>query len=303
MKNSQFYKHAELLLKIVPIVNREGVFALKGGTAINFFVRNLPRLSVDIDLVYLPIKERLESLQEISKSVLSIEERILKLIPETRSQRKISSGSTVGLIVNTGSAIVKIEPNTVIRGTVYKPVEYDLCSRGRELFEMSVKARSLVADELYAGKICAALDRQHPRDLYDIKLLFENEGITDKTRKAFIVYLISHNRPMAELMKPNILDITKFYEQEFVGMTNEQVSLEELGAARERLVLEINKSLTDSEKQFLISFKSLEPNWDLLGIPGVKNLPAVNWKLLNLKKMESGKREEAVLNLEKILFG
>jgi predicted nucleotidyltransferase component of viral defense system len=303
VKNSQFFKQAELLLKILPIVNRESVFALKGGTAINFFVRNLPRLSVDIDLVYLPIKERSESLQEISKSILSIEGNILKLIPGTRCQRKIINGSIIGLIINTESANVKIEPNTVIRGAVYKPVQYDLCSKGKELFEMSVKVRSLVSYELYAGKICAALDRQHPRDLFDIKLLFENEGITDQTRKAFIVYLISHNRPIAELLKPNFIEIATIYEQEFVGMTNEQVSLEELGIARERLVLEINKSLTDSEKEFLISFKSLEPKWDLLGMPDIENLPAVNWKLLNLKKMESGKREEAVSNLRKILFG
>lgn len=303
MKDSQFFKHAELVLRILPIVNRESVFALKGGTAINFFVRDLPRLSVDIDLVYLPIKERSESLQEISKSLLSIEQNILKLIPGTRSKRKVSSGSTVGLIINTEGANVKIEPNTVIRGTVYKPVEYNLCPKGKELFELSVKVRALVMEELYAGKICAALDRQHPRDFYDIKLLFENEGITEQTRKAFIVYLISHNRPIAELLNPNFLDIAKIYKQEFTGMTDEQVSLEELSGIRERLVFEINKSLTDTEREFLISFKSLEPKWDLLGIPDVEILPAVNWKLLNLKKMESAKREEAISNLKKILFG
>lgn len=302
MKDSHFFKQAELLLRILPIVNRENVFALKGGTAINFFVRDLPRLSVDIDLAYLPVKERLESLQEISKSVLSIEENILKLIPETRSQRKKNDGNTIGLIINTENANVKIEPNTIIRGTVYKPVEFNLCKKGKELFELSVKVRSLVIEELYAGKICAALDRQHPRDLYDIKLLFENEGITDKTRKAFLVYLISHNRPIAELLNPNYLDISKIYEQEFIGMTVEPVNLEELIHAREKLVKEINKSLTDSEREFLITFKSINPDWSLLEIPDIEKLPAINWKLINLRKMEPNKRAEAVLNLKKILY-
>lgn len=303
MKDSQFFKQAELLLRILPIVNRETVFALKGGTAINFFVRDLPRLSVDIDLVYLPVKERSESLQEISNSLLSTEERILKLIQGTRSQRKINSGITIGLIINTENANVKIEPNTIIRGTVYKPVEYNLCPKGKELFELSVKVRSLVAEELYAGKICAALDRQHPRDLYDIKLLFENEGITEKTRKAFLVYLISHNRPMAEILNPNYLDISKIFQQEFIGMTNEQVSLIELIDSRKMLVQEMNKSLTDTERKFLISFKTLEPDWSLLGIPNIEKLPAVNWKLQNLKKMETKKYNQAVATLKKILFG
>ena len=303
MKDSQFFKQAELLLKILPIINRESVFALKGGTAINFFVRDLPRLSVDIDLVYLPVKEREQSLQEISDALINAEERILKLVAGTKSHRKISGGYTIGLIINTESSNVKIEPNTVIRGSVYKPVEYNLCEKGKELFELSVKVNSLTLDELYAGKICAALDRQHPRDLYDVKLLFENEGITDAIRKAFMVYLISHNRPIAELLSPNLSDIKDIYEKEFVGMTTEPVSLEELIVARERLVLEINKSLTDSEKQFLISFKSLEPKWDLLELHDIKNLPAVNWKLINLRKMESVKREEAIYKLKKNLFG
>ncbi len=302
MKDSQFFKQAELLLRILPIVNRESVFALKGGTAINFFIRNLPRLSVDIDLVYLPIQERLESLQEISKSVLSIEERILKLIPGTRSQKKISGGNAIGLLINTESANVKIEPNTIIRGTVYEPVEYNLCPNGKELFELSVKVKSLVKEELYAGKICAALDRQHPRDLYDIKLLFENEGITEQTRKAFLVYLISHNRPMAELLNPNYLDISKIYEQEFIGMTDEKVSLIELIESRNRLVEELKKSLTETERKFLISFKTTEPEWNLLELPNIENLPAVNWKLMNLKKMDSNKHTQAVSTLKKILL-
>lgn len=303
MKDSQFFKQAELLLRILPIINRESVFALKGGTAINFFVRNLPRFSVDIDLVYLPVKERDQSLHEISDALLNAEERILKLVAATKSHRKLSGGYTIGLVISIESANVKIEPNTVIRGSVYKPVEYNLCAKAKELFELSVKINSLTLEELYAGKICAALDRQHPRDLYDVKLLFENEGITEAMRKAFIVYLISHNRPIAELLNPNLSDIKEIYEKEFVGMTNEPVSLEELVAVRERLVKEIRKSLTDSEKQFLISFKSFEPNWDLLGIPDIKNLPAVKWKLLNLKKMELVKREEAISKLKKILFG
>jgi hypothetical protein len=49
--NSPFFKQADLLVQVIPFVNTEACFALKGGTGINFFVRNFPRLSVDIDRV------------------------------------------------------------------------------------------------------------------------------------------------------------------------------------------------------------------------------------------------------------
>jgi predicted nucleotidyltransferase component of viral defense system len=58
MKDTVFFRQAELLLRILPLIYKEYVFALKGGTAINFFVRDLLRLSVDIDLTYLPLKNR-----------------------------------------------------------------------------------------------------------------------------------------------------------------------------------------------------------------------------------------------------
>lgn len=302
MKNSPYYKQAELLLRILPIVNRESVFALKGGTAINFFVRDMPRLSVDIDLAYVLINGRAEALQDISDSLLRIQENILKLIPDVRSQRKTADNLIVGLMINGRGAIVKIEPNATIRGTVYPTTEYILCKKAREIFELSVDARCLVKEELYAGKICAALDRQHPRDLYDIKLLFENEGITEKTRKTFIVYLISHYRPINELLNPNLLDISGSFEQEFKGMVNEPVELSELISVRKKLVAEIRSSLTVSEKQFLLSFKSINPDWRLLGLPGIQDLPAVKWKLLNLKKMDAKRHSESALKLEKVLM-
>ncbi len=59
----------------------------------------------------------------------------------------------------------------------------------------------------------AALDRQHPRDLFDVSALLANEGLTDALRTAFVVYLISHNRPAVELLAPGRLDI----EAEFRG--------------------------------------------------------------------------------------
>jgi len=138
---------------------------------------------------------------------------------------------------------------------------------------------------LYGGKICAALDRQHPRDLFDVKLLLDNEGITDKIRTAFIVYLISHNRPMNELLNPTFQDISNQFTAEFKGMMFNRITLEELNHARKELVNRLMSDLTEREKRFLISVKSKKPQWDLIEVEHIKDLPAVKWKLLNLEKM------------------
>lgn len=300
MKDSQYYKQAELLLRILPVINHHSVFAIKGGTALNFFIRNLPRLSVDIDLVYLPLKERTESLNEISSTLLLIEKRIKKQFPSIQIHHKDLPGNniTYALLVNLDNAVVKIESNYIIRGSVYKPVTYELCKRAQEIFELSVKTTSLAFEELYAGKICAALDRQHPRDLFDIKLLFENEGLNNDTRKAFIVYLISHNRPIVELLNPGLLDISEIFEKEFKGMTTENVILQDLYSARSQLINELNSSLTQKEKQFLISFKNIKPDWSLLGLDEIQNLPAVKWKLQNLQRMDKKKFKLALKKLD-----
>lgn len=145
------------------------------------------------------------------------------------------------------------------------------------------------------------MDRQHPRDLYDIKLLLENEGITDEIRKGFLVYLISHNRPIHESLNPVMKEIKSAYEAEFQGMVNEDVSYEELLKVRSILVDLIKKILTRDEKDFLISFKSGDPDWNLLGLDGIKNLPAVLWKLNNIQKIAKAKRKDLVSRLRDVL--
>ncbi len=305
IKDNSYYRQAELLLRILPIVNREDVFALKGGTAINFFYRDLPRLSVDIDLTYLPLKDRNTSLQEINYRLLKIEEEIHRILPSSKiAHKQLPENKLVyGLLINNQDAIVKIEPNTVIRGSVFSTVEKTLTTRAAEMFELSLSVRSLSLEDVYGGKICAALDRQHPRDLFDVKLLLDNEGLTEKIKKAFIVYLISHDRPIVELLNPGLQDITKIFENEFAGMTLHNITLSALIETRQNLISLIKTSLTDQEKQFLLSFKNKTPNWRLLGMDGIENLPAVKWKLLNLNRMSIKKHKPAYSKLEKYLLG
>ena len=177
-RDTVFFRQAELLLRVLPVVNEEEIFALKGGTAINFFLRDLPRLSVDIDLTYLPVNDRTTALTEINKALLRISERVEKTIPGVRlfSKRDREFNLVVGLLIRRGDATTKIEPNSVLRGSVFPTETRALCQKAQDLFELSIEARTLSFEDLYGGKACAALDRQHPRDLFDIDMLFKNEG-------------------------------------------------------------------------------------------------------------------------------
>jgi hypothetical protein len=292
------------MLRILPIISRISVFALKGGTAINFFVRDLPRISVDIDLAYLPVNDRQTGLADISLSLKNISEKIEKTLPGSLIVPKRFHGQDLlkGLLVRRNESSVKIETNPVIRGTVFGSRIKPLCPRAQRLFEVSADIRTLSAAELYAGKICAALDRQHPRDLFDVNLLLKNEGITQDTKKAFLVYLISHPRPMYELLNPNFADIRSVFENEFRGITLDEIACEELIMTRERLVSLIADSLSSEDRMFLISVKKGAPEWDLLGLENVRNLPAVRWKLSNISRMSKPRHEKALAKLEGYLL-
>lgn len=304
MKDSPYYKQAELMLKTIPHVAAERSFALKGGTAINLFVRDMPRLSVDIDLTYLPVDEARETaLSNMSAALDRIADGIKKSIPGTRVQETHAKNPdrVTRLTVAMGSTRIKIEPNEVIRGSVFPAEDRDLTRRAEELFELSVTAQTLSLADLYAGKLCAALDRQHPRDLFDVRLLLDNEGITEETRKAFVVYLASHHRPMHELLNPKPKNVRRIFDNEFAGMTVDPVSYEDLINARATLVETLTRELTHGEREFLISLKAGKPKWHSIGIKGIEELPAVQWKLMNIKRIGAKKQKELLEKLRRVL--
>jgi len=303
MKNTVFFKQAELLLRVLPSIYKQDVFALKGGTAINFFVQDLPRLSVDIDLTYLPVNDRDFALNEIRNILLLISEEIKRSIPGTGVIPKRIHGTEVvrGLLVDREGVTVKIEPNLVLRGSVYPPEIKTLSKKAQNMFELSLQSRTLSPYDLYAGKICAALDRQHPRDLFDVHLLLNSEGLKPEIRKAFVVYLVCHPRPMVEILSPQQKDIREIFEKEFKGMIAESIKFEALEATRNELVAILQGELTTDERRFIVSMKQGQPVWDLLGLEGIKDLPAVKWKLLNISRMDPTKHQKAVHKLKDCL--
>ncbi len=193
--NSAYLKTVRLLIQVAPFVCVDNTFALKGGTAINLFVRDMPRLSVDLDLVFpdytLP---REDALEQINNAIRQAAERLNRRGFQTHIPAA-AAGETK-LLVRRDRIEVKIEANVVMRGTV-KPVRRtSLTPVASDTLLANLDIPVVSLEDMYGGKLVAALDRQHPRDLFDVMQLFANEGITPGIRRAFVVYLASHNRPV-----------------------------------------------------------------------------------------------------------
>jgi predicted nucleotidyltransferase component of viral defense system len=293
--NPLYIETVQLLLDVAPFVFKDSPFAMKGGTAINLFHQDMPRLSVDIDLVLVdPCDSR-------DAALATIEAALEKISSELKAKMKVEihgtkSGIETKLYIIRERVRVKVEVNYVFRGTVYPIVTQHLATAAEEKFSRYVSVPTLDYDELYASKLVAALDRQHPRDLFDVLLLYRNGGITPRMRRAFTVYLAGHNRQINEMLPPIASDLSERFIKEFEGMTTEAVTLRELEETRERLFTELPAALDASERKFLLSMKKGEPDWEILGLPGIQNLPSLQWKLRNIEKLSAnpGKHKDLV---------
>lgn len=283
--NQTYLDTARLLTRVAPLVFVDDTFALKGGTAINLFVRDMPRLSVDLDLVFPDHKlPRSEALGRINDAIHQSVERLNKRGFQTHIPASGDAGETK-LLVRQGTTEVKVEVNFVMRGTVQPVRMASLTPSARDTLEADLEIPVVSLEDVYGGKLMAAMDRQHPRDLFDVMQLFAHEGITTGIRRAFVVYLTSHNRPVHEVLFPSLRDIRREFEHNFVGMTAEPVELDALLAAREQMMRELQQGLTDEERRFLLSLVTAEPEWALLDIPHVEKLPGVRWKVQNLERL------------------
>jgi hypothetical protein len=200
-------------------------------------------------------------------------------------------------------ASVKIEPNYVIRGCIVLPQLLPNSPKVQEIHGF-VAINVLSFGELFGGKICAALDRQHPRDLFDAKHLLAKEGITREVACGFIVSLLSHNRPPHEVLNPNVQPQETAFFEEFAGMAEEDFSYKDHMDVLHNLIAAVNSALSPQDKAFLISFFEATPKWDFIEIDKICELPSVNWKLKNLnllKERNPQKFAEQVEQLQRVL--
>lgn len=292
MTTEAYKAQVQLLVRVLPFVAAEDCFALKGGTAINLFVRDLPRLSVDIDLAYLPVADRAASLAAIEAALLRIKTAIEGGIPgaTVSTSRTQPENKIVKLVVAIPGAQIKIEVTPVLRGSVFPAVLMAVTDSVQTAFGFA-EIQVLSFADLYAGKLVATLDRQHPRDLFDARDLLRKEGIDDALRRAFLVYLISHKRPVAEILACRPKAIADEFENNFVGMTNEEVTLGELEATRDDLVKTLVRDMPEAHRKLLLSVETGAPDWTLVPIDGIATLPAVMWRLQNINSLTATQRE------------
>jgi hypothetical protein len=274
-----------LLLAVAPSIFRQPGFALKGGTAINLFVQDMSRLSVDLDLVYTDHqKPRNLALAEISTALRDFESELKQLGFDCHTG-SMSEGSEVKLFVRRDQTRVKIEINPVFRGTILPIESRALTPKAQDLFFTDIEIPVLHRDELYGSKLVAAMDRQHPRDLFDVWNLYQQTGLTPDIVECFVCYLAGHHRPIHEVLFANEINFLPAFTNEFSGMTRDPVELSTLTEIRRRLFADLPASMTDKHRKFLIGLAGGEPDWTLMACPHLSELPAIRWKMGNLSHL------------------
>ena len=218
------------------------------------------------------------------RSIRQSAARLQKQGFQTHAPAAADSGETK-LLARRGGLEVKIEVNFVMRGTVHPARMASLTETARDTLQADLEIPVVSFEDVYGGKLVAAMDRQHPRDLFDVMQLFAHEGITAGIRRAFIVYLASHNRPVHEVLFPSLRDIRQEFDHNFSGMTAEPIELDTLLAARERMMRELQQGLSPVERRFLLSLVAAAPEWSLLDVPHLEQLPGPRWKLQNLEHL------------------
>ena len=296
--NPSYIKTVRLLLAVAPTIFKDSPFVLKGGTAINLFLRDMPRLSVDLDLVVADHRlSREEAFRQISSALESMAAELSKAgyVCEVGATK---DGDEVKLFIQQDRSRLKVEVNHVFRGTVLPTGLCPLVPRAQEAFRTDLPLPVLHADELYGSKLVAAMDRQHPRDLFDVMGLYANGGLTPGMVECFICYLAGHNRPVHEVLFGNEVEITAAFANEFSGMTSDVVTLEALMAVRRRLFVELPAVLTSNQRAFLSGLVRGEPDWTLMQCRHLAEMPAIRWKLENIRKLKKANAKKFLTQAE-----
>lgn len=294
--NEIYKRQVALLIRIMPLVYQIKDFAVHGGTAINLFHKNMPRYSVDIDLTYIHIQEREESLRTIKEHLTILKKNIEKTIPNIKVIPKYDIWK---LQCTLNGATVKIEVNGTKRGVIGEIEEKMLCQKAQQEFSMACKARTVSYSQLYGGKITAALSRQHPRDLFDCKYMEINTF--NEVKDGFILCLLGSDKPIIESLQPNDIDQSKVLENQFKGMSDIEFTYEDYEKTRKKLINQVNTSLTETDKAFILSFEEGNPDWSKCSAGDLSNYPSIKWKLqniINLKETNPLKYKQGIEKLK-----
>ncbi len=296
-----YKKQVVLLIDILTEIAKDESFVLHGGTAINLFHLNMPRLSVDIDLTFVPFSsDRNEDLGRINRALQELKSRLIYIFPNIRFEDERRADEELKLLCTREYSTVKVEVNQINRGLIAKPCVKTLCKKAEEEFDRFCEISTVSEGQLWGGKLNAALERQHPRDIFDVKSMLQKIGFTNEIKQGFLFFLLCSKRPFDELLNPNYIDQRVVFKSQFSEMTDEEFTYEEFENIRGELIEIIQKSLTLKDKEFLLSFTDGVPLWNEFDY---SIFPSVRWKLLNIKKLKEQnivKHREGLRKLEQL---
>lgn len=292
--NNIYAQKVDLLLRIIPIIFQEKSFAIHGGTAINLFEKAMLRYSVDIDITYVPLEDRKTSIQNINQKLKVIAERIERTLKGGRVSHR---EDICKLLCEYRGKQVKIEVNQTKRGIICgEVVSKPLCKKAQEEFQLYCEANIVPYQQLYGGKVAAALSRQHPRDLFDIKYM---DATLSDIKEGIIFSLLGSDRPISESIAPNLVDQRQALKNQFAGMTELEFTYSDFEQTRDELIHEINQFFSIDDKSFLLSFESGNPDWTL-GYETFKDYPSVQWKLFNIEKLRKSNPRKFDMEIERL---
>ncbi len=295
-------QQARLLTSFLPAVSAEEIFALKGGTALNFFWWDMPRLSVDLDLVYLPTSSRHTFLTETGAALQRIAARINDKDPDLSMQftHYPPSAAVTKLHVQQNEDVtVKIEVAIGQRQPLYPPVPG--VYRPAAVLELGPGAIKLLSlPETCAGKCHAVLDRQLPRDLFDANTMLQSTALTPELRTAFIVDMLGQGKPIGEMLAPR----RKAYGDAAWNSLEAQLPAPPDRQQLAQALIVLKHKLVDQmpihHRDFLHTFISGHPEWSLLEMPQVQDYPAVQWRMQNLAQVSPARRQILLDKLDKV---
>jgi Nucleotidyl transferase AbiEii toxin, Type IV TA system len=283
--NPNYVETVRLLLAIAPAVFASGRFAMKGGTALNLFVQEMPRLSVDIDLVFVDHHaDRPSALQTIGQELALVQSALAAKGYRAHLPAN-AAGDDVKLVVSNEATQVKVEVNIVFRGTVLPVESRPLVASAQDLFTTDLTVPVLATAELYGSKLVAAMDRQHPRDMFDVMHMLDHFGWQASIIDCFVAYLAGHNRPVHEVLFPKAKPLALAFTNEFAGMTRDVVELDALTRVQARMLEELPRQLTAAHREFLLTMVQGKPAWERLPMQHLHELPAIKWKLANFAQL------------------
>ena len=298
-KVQTYIARVNLLLKVLPTIIEPKVFGLSGGTLLNLFYLNMPRYSIDIDLVWFP-NDELEVLKEKARKVF--EEIFVQLNKENittvfypkelhfdvKEKIKLPKKNRPHLGFPTNLKI-NVQISYYKREFLQKPTTVRLSPNARKKFGCDFEVVGLGKEEIFANKLYVACSRQAPKDIFDaffIKKELDLDDISDVLREALIYNIVSYDRgePSMEFgLNPMIKDNKITFDQDFVGINIEPFSYQDYLIEQKQNILDVHNLLTDRDKEFIFSIQKTEPRWDIYDF---RDSFAVKARINNLEKFK-----------------